>query len=380
MALTQCAPCRYPLKVSVTENLQRLVECESPSEDLEACHRVVEVARDIANEVLGGGAFKVEEGGRPIFWWGSRQPQILLLAHLDTVWPIGSRQPLWIIDGDIARGPGIFDMKAGFIQALYALSEIPQVSESIALIGTTDEEIESISSKGFLENLSRKAQAVLILEPSHYGKVKTRRKGAALYKIKIEGLASHAGLDPQKGINATTEIAHIVLKILELNSEEFETTVVPTVLHSGTTSNSVPAFATLEIDCRSFSMAELDRVDMALKSLETVDSRAAMHLSGGINRPPLETESTKFLYAKLELAAAKLGMNPIGQAAVGGVSDGNLAAAVGAQVLDGLGAVGDGAHADKEFVYLSQIPERITLLKEFLIMLLIDMDVAGAHR
>ncbi len=342
-------------------DLKALVECQSPSEDLAACREVVLLAADISERVLGSKAEVIEEGGRPVFWWGSKNPSVILLAHLDTVWPKDSFTPLWSIDGDIARGPGIFDMKAGFLQAMYALAEISN-KDSIALIATTDEEVGSQSSRAMIERISKSAKAVLVLEASLNGQAKTGRKGTAMYRILIHGRASHAGLEPEKGINSTTEIAQIVAQVLALENSQLGTTVVPTTMHSGTTTNTVPALAALDIDVRSFSKNELERVDASVRKLRASHPEARIEIEGKINRPPLESNSTMALYEVLERVAKDLGMTPIGHAAVGGASDGNFAAAAGAPTLDGLGAVGDGAHAPHEHILLSTIPNRIALL------------------
>ena len=253
--------------MAIVEDLKRLVEFESPSEDLLACRGVVELAIQIANENLKPEAELIEENGRPVFWWGSKNPKIVLLAHLDTVWPKGSYLPTWSVAGDIAKGPGVFDMKAGFLQAIYAVKEIPGADSKVAIIATTDEELGSQSSKALIERVSKSASAVLVLEASLNGKVKTGRKGTSMYQIALHGRASHAGLEPEKGINATTEIATIVIEVAKLANPEFGTTVVPTVMHAGTTTNTVPALATLDIDIRSFSAAELIRIDTAIKNL-----------------------------------------------------------------------------------------------------------------
>ena len=347
-------------------DLQKLVECESPTEDLKACIQVVELAATIADRVLGTPAQIKQEGGRPVFWWGAEKPRVVLLAHLDTVWPHGSFTPTWSVTGDKASGPGVFDMKAGFLQAVYALAEVPSAEQSVAIIATTDEEVGSQTSRALIEKISQSAEAVLVLEASLAGKVKTGRKGTAMYRISVTGRAAHAGLEPEKGINATTEIARLVSQISALENSEFGTTVVPTTMQSGTTTNTVPALATLDIDIRSYSKAELARIDSAIRALSPSHPEAKIEIVGGINRPPLEPTSTMKLYEKLEKVAAEIGMKPIGHASVGGASDGNFAAAAGAQVLDGLGAVGDGAHAPHEHILISSIPERITLLTAFI--------------
>jgi glutamate carboxypeptidase len=268
---------------------------------------------------------------------------------------------LWKEDGDKIFGPGTFDMKAGFLQAVYALKNINNAHSSVALIATSDEEVGSQTSRSLIERVSKEAKAVLVFEASLDGKVKVGRKGTSMYQIKVHGRASHAGLDPEKGINATVEISHIVLKMTALENKEFGTTVVPTTLHSGTVTNTVPALAVLDIDSRSFTMAELKRIDNAVKALKPVHPQARIEVTGGINRPPLELASTKNLYEKLESVAKSLGFAPIGSASVGGASDGNIAAATGVEVLDGLGAVGDGAHAPHEHILASSIQQRIQL-------------------
>ena len=345
------------------QDLESLVRCESPSEDLSACKKVVQLANEIATRELGTAAEILEVNGRPVFWWGDKNPKVVLLCHLDTVWPIGSFNPIWQIDGDVLRGPGTFDMKVGFIQALYALKDI---QGSVALIATTDEEIGSHASKELIMQVSKTADAVLVLEASLDGKVKTGRKGTAMYVVKAVGLASHAGLEPEKGINATVEIAAQILKLKELENSEFGTTVVPTMLKGGTTANTVPAEATLEIDARSFSQSDLERVDRAIQSLTAITPGAQIEITGGLNRPVLEPASCKELYEIAEKVAKSIGMAPLGSAQVGGASDGNFAAAAGASVLDGLGAIGGGAHAVNEWASIKAIEERKNFLNAFI--------------
>ena len=356
------------MSASAISDIQRLVECQSPTEDLAACTKVVDLAVEIANKVLSTPAKAITENGRPVFWWGAENPKIVLLCHLDTVWPHGSFNPIWKIEGDNAKGPGVFDMKAGFVQAMYAVKEIAGAENKVALVATTDEETGSATSKGLIERLAKGAQAVLVFESAIDGKVKTGRKGTSMYQVTVVGKAAHAGLEPEKGVNATVELAKLVLQITALENPALGTTVVPTVMQSGTTTNTVPAQAKLDIDIRSFTMAELNRVDAAIKSLKS--ETAKVEVSGGINRPPLETTSTLELYEKLEAVAKTLGMAPIGHASVGGASDGNLAAAAGAKVLDGLGAVGVGAHAPTESLVISSVEPRIKLTTAFITELL----------
>ena len=349
--------------------LEALVKLESPTEDLEACNDVVRLASDIATRILGTPAEIREVNGRPVFWWGPNNPEVVVLAHLDTVWPKGSFTPLWKVEGNRATGPGIFDMKAGFIQALYAMKDI---TGSAVLVATTDEETGSATSKEFIKDISANAKAVLVLEASLNGKVKTGRKGTAMYQVKIHGKASHAGLEPEKGVNSTVEMAHAILAVAALVDSEHGTTVVPTMLRAGNTTNTVPDLAVLDIDIRSYSMDDLKRVDSAIRNLKAVNPDTRYEITGGFNRPPLETSSTMALYERAEKVARDLGMPPLGHASVGGASDGNFAAAAGAQVLDGLGAVGDGAHAAHEWVDISTLDVRSNFLHALIKDLLND--------
>ena len=346
--------------------LQELVECQSPTEDLAACTRVIELASELVSRNLSTPAKVMTENGRPVLWWGSENPKVVLLTHLDTVWPTDSFLPLWKVDGDKIFGPGTFDMKAGFLQALHALKNIPGAEKSVALIATTDEEVGSQTSRALIERVSKVAEAVLVFEASLDGKVKTGRKGTSMYQVKVHGRASHAGLDPEKGINATVEISAQILKFAALENIEFGTTVVPTMLKGGTTANTVPAEASVEIDARSFSQSDLERVDKVIRSLIAITPGAKIEVTGGLNRPVLEPASCKELYEIAERVAKEIGMAPLGCAEVGGASDGNFAAAAGARVLDGLGAVGGGAHAANEWASVSAIEERKNFLHAFI--------------
>ncbi len=341
------------------EQLERLVRCQSPTSDLSACQAVINLAAEIASEVLNQPAQIREIENRPVFWWGDANPEIVLLTHLDTVWPIDSFAPIWEIKDNRITGPGVFDMKAGFIQALYSLRG---VTGSVALIATTDEESGSHSSKKLIEDLSRNARAVLVFEASVDGAVKIGRKGSADFKVTVTGKAAHAGLEPEKGINASTELSQLVLQIAKLENPEFGTTVVPTTMTSGSTTNTVPALASVDIDVRSYKAAELNRISAALKALVPQNLETKITVTGQINRPPLELTSTQSLFERAKEVNAGLGRPPLVGFSVGGVSDGNFAAAVGAPTLDGLGAIGGGAHAQGEWVKADSIDSQITFI------------------
>ena len=343
----------------VLGQLERLVRCQSPTSDLLACQAVINLAAEIASEVLNQPAQIREIENRPVFWWGDANPEIILLTHLDTVWPIDSFTPIWEIKDNRITGPGVFDMKAGFIQALYALRG---VSGSVALIATTDEESGSHSSKKLIEDLSRNARAVLVFEASMDGAVKIGRKGSADFKVTVTGKAAHAGLEPEKGINASTELSQLVLQITKLENPEFGTTVVPTTMTSGSTTNTVPALASVDVDVRSYKAAELNRISAALTALVPQNLEAKITVTGQINRPPLELTSTQSLFERAKKVNADLGRPPLVGVSVGGVSDGNFAAAVGAPTLDGLGAIGGGAHAQGEWVKADSIDSQIIFI------------------
>lgn len=341
------------------EQLERLVRCQSPTSDLSACQAVINLAAEIAAEVLNKPAQIREIENRPVFWWGDESPEIVLLTHLDTVWPIDSFTPIWEIKDNRITGPGVFDMKAGFIQALYALRG---VSGSVALIATTDEESGSHLSKKLIEDLSRNARAVLVFEASVDGAVKIGRKGSADFKVTVTGKAAHAGLEPEKGINASVELSKLVLEIAKMENPEFGTTVVPTTMTSGSTTNTVPALASIDIDVRSYKATELNRISAALTALVPQNLEAKITVTGQINRPPLELTSTQSLFERAKKVNASLGRPPLVGVSVGGVSDGNFAAAVGAPTLDGLGAIGGGAHAQGEWVKADSIDSQIIFI------------------
>jgi glutamate carboxypeptidase len=249
---------------------------------------------------------------------------------------------------------------------MYALKEIPGAFEKVALVGTTDEEIGSHASRELIEQYAKSAKAILVFESSIDDTVKIGRKGTSMYRITLHGRAAHAGLEPEKGINATTEISRIVLALSQLENQEHGTTVVPTLMRSGATTNTVPATATLDIDARSFLSSELMRVDTAIQAIAPFHPQARIEITGGINRPPLEHASTTELYKTIEVVAKRMGFPPVGHVSVGGASDGNLAAAVGGKVLDGLGATGHGAHAAHEHIFVSRLEPRISLIAEFI--------------
>ena len=351
--------------------VKRLVEISSPSEDVSANWDVINEANDIINELLGSPGVISEVKGRPTLQWrGGPNPKVLLLCHLDTVWPHGSYLPMWSQEGDVLRGPGVFDMKAGFIQAVIATSQLSN-KDGVVILATTDEEIGSECSRELLESVALECQAVFVFESAIDGKLKTGRKGTSMYQIEVIGRASHAGLDPEKGINATLEIATVYPNIISLNKPEIGTTVTPTTLKSGTVLNTVPERAVLDIDVRALTREEQERVHNGMMALNGISpGGATIRVQGDINRPALNPEMSATLFALAQISALELGLPPLEEAHVGGASDGNFTAAIGVPTIDGIGAVGAGAHAAHEWASASAISERANLVTRMLEKLL----------
>lgn len=353
-------------------SVQDLVECESPTEDLAACHRVVALAQELMNTWVPEPPRIEEHEGRPVLRWGVSEPEVLLLGHLDTVWPVGTLDRIpWQVEnsarGEVMRGPGVFDMKAGVVQGWAALALLDATdSDRVGMLLTTDEETGSLSSRQAIADSITNAQAVLVLEPSLDGALKIARKGTSWYTLTFRGKAAHAGLDPHRGINAVVEAAHFVTAAQHWGNQDLETTVTPTTLSAGTTSNTVPAQAELMLDCRAWTRAEQERVDALVRSWNLYHPEATWRITGGIDRPPMERAASEALFDLARIAASELQLPAPEGVAVGGASDGNLTAAAGIPTLDGLGAVGDGAHADHEWASVSAMPERAALLAELI--------------
>ena len=348
-------------------DLRELVECESPSADLAAVARSADVVAQIGTARLGIAPEYLVSDGRTHRRWrlGDGPSRVLVLGHHDTVWPLGSlaRHP-WSIEGNVVRGPGCFDMKAGLAMAFHALAELDE-SAGITLLVTGDEEIGSPSSRELIEEEARSASAALVLEASaDGGALKTERKGVSLYDVRVLGRAAHAGLEPERGVNATLELAHQALVVSALSDRETGTTVTPTVARAGTTTNTVPAEGSFSVDVRVRSLAEQNRVDVAMRSLRCVVPGASLEIAGGPNRPPLEAAASAGLFTRADALAKELGLSGLVAAAVGGGSDGNLTAGVGTPTLDGLGAVGDGAHARHEWTDVDAMPRRAALVAD----------------
>jgi glutamate carboxypeptidase len=348
----------------VLADIGALVSCESPSDDLDAVARSADVVAELGERLLGVAPERIVLDGRTHLRWRFGEPTVLILGHHDTVWPLGSlhRHPFRITAG-ILRGPGCFDMKTGVVMALHAVASLSDRT-GVSLLITGDEELGSPSSRTLIEQEARGCAAVFVLEASaDGGAVKTARKGVSLYRVHVTGRAAHAGLEPERGVNAAVESAHLLLAVAELGDAAAGTSVTPTLLRAGSTTNTVPADAEFAVDVRVWTVAEQDRVDAAIRALPTTLPGAAVRVDGGPNRRPMEPESSAALFAEAVDIAEHAGLTPFRGVAVGGASDGNFTAGLGVPTLDGLGAVGGGAHADDEHVVVAMIPERLVLLQ-----------------
>ena len=368
----------------LVDTIESLVRIESPSDDKAAVDRCgAELAARL--EAIGGRVTRLPQRDRgdhlrAEFAVGPadhlRQgsggqeagPHVLLLGHFDTVWPIGTleRMPLVQTDGRL-HGPGVFDMKAGIGLAMLAtralLETASPAARRIVMLWTTDEEVGSATSRAVIEDEARKSDAVFVLEPSlPGGAVKTARKGVGEYELHVHGIPAHAGIDPSKGASAIHELARQILRLEELHELARGVSVTVGRVSGGTRTNVVAEDARAVIDVRATTGSDAARLDEALRRLAPVDPRTTLTISGGIDRPPLErTEQVIRLYQKARAVASELGLT-LEEGSTGGGSDGNFTAATGVSTLDGLGAVGDGAHALHEHVEVSLLPDRAALV------------------
>lgn len=354
--------------------LAQLVTSETPSNNLPLIHAGMRIAAEMVEATAGLAPEVLDVEGRPHLRVRGNDDGVLVLCHLDTVWPEGtsSRWPFSVNDGR-ATGPGVFDMKAGIVQALFALRGLA-CAPAVTLLITSDEEIGSPTSRHLIEEEARRARAVLVLEPSLGGRLKVARKGISLYHITFTGRAAHAGLDPERGVNALLELAAQLDAIVALGDAARGTTVTPTLARAGTAINTVPAAAEVDIDVRAWTVDEQRRVDQAMHRLSPITAGAGLDVAGAVNRPPLEDRRSLALVQLAEDCSIATGGVPLGTSRVGGASDGNFTGALGVPTLDGLGAVGDGAHAEGEYVELATMPGRVALLRA-----LLERIVAGAH-
>lgn len=352
--------------------LKDIVEQESPSNDKELVDQLSVWIAKIFEELTGGLTRTIENkeyGNHVIGEFGEGDSQLLIMAHFDTVWPKGTldKMPFSVKDG-IARGPGVFDMKGGLIQGLFALNAIKELGvkldKKIVCIFDADEEIGNPTSQELIQEEAKKSDAVFVLEPgmSPAGAIKTARKGVGIFDIEVTGIPSHSGIDPEKGVSAIEELAHQTMYLHSLTDLEKGTTVNVGTFNGGTTSNVIAEKAYAEVDLRVKTNDEFDRVIPLIKGIKPKLDGANIMVNGGVNRPPLEkTEQVKQMFQMAKKLAKEHLNFELTEKETGGGSDGNLTSQF-APTLDGLGAVGDGAHANHEYLVLDEMPKRSALL------------------
>lgn len=339
---------------TMVEALRRLVEAESFSADPRALEQCAELLDSLCREILGRGVERLPEGC--LAWHRPGDRPVLLLCHYDTVWPTGTLQDFpFSVENGTARGPGVFDMKGGIIQALFALSV---TDGPVTLLLTPDEEVGSPRSRRVIEEHARGSRAALVLEPAaDNGGIKVARKGVAHWRIRIWGRAAHAGLEPEKGVNALVELAEQIRRIGVLARPDVGTSVAVTRAGGGTAENVIPESAWCEVDARMWTLEEGARLEQAMEGLAPVLPGVRLEVEGGVNRGPLERAMSEPLYRRLQALGYEL---PAVE--VGGGSDASFTAAMGVPTLDGLGAVGGGAHARSEHLVLAELPRRAEML------------------
>ncbi len=345
-------------------DLSVLVEAESPSRDVDRLTVHARLVSGMMVRLLGFAPDLVASPVGPhIHWRGGGEPRVLILGHHDTVHPAGTlaARP-FSVTGGIAAGPGVFDMKAGIVQALHAVAAMADRS-GVEILLSSDEEIGSRESRALIEERALACGAVLVLEPSaDGGALKTGRKGTGTFEVRVRGRASHAGLEPEKGINSLVELANLIPQIVAIADPSRGTTVTPTVASAGTADNVVPENASCFVDVRVAVPEEKPRVEAAMAALRGSVPGTEIEVLGGIGRPPMHESAAAVLMGIAAQVAAGAGIENLDGVVVGGGSDGNFTAAVGVQTLDGLGAVGGGAHSADEHVVVAEMPHRAALI------------------
>ncbi len=370
----------------IVSTIRELVEIESPSDNKAAVDRVAEAVAEKFSRLGGEVRFhRAKDFGShlQVNFGGKSAKPVLLLGHYDTVYPLGTLATMPCrVERNKLTGPGVLDMKSGIALMLHALAALQDwhkedwhggspgkeqgggLPRPVNVLLVSDEEVGSDSSRAITEALAKRAAAVLVLEPSYgrQGAVKTARKGVGEYLVKVTGKASHAGLDFQKGVNAILELARQIERISRFTDLKKGLTVNVGIVSGGSRTNVVPAEAAAQVDVRIARMTDAAGIDKKMRSLRPFHRKCKIEIGGGINRPPMErTAGVAALYAQASAIARELGWK-LGEAAVGGGSDGNFTAGLGIPTLDGLGAVGDGAHAPHEHILISELPRRAALI------------------
>jgi glutamate carboxypeptidase len=353
--------------------LARFVRAESPTDSKSAVDRF---GRMVAAEWRTRGAKvqvlrQAKRGNHLRVEWpakGESGGQILVLGHLDTVYPLGTlREMPYRVAKGRAFGPGIFDMKGGLVTALFAFDALKRASwqpkRCVVFLWTSDEETGSRSSRALIVREARRSAAVLVLEPASGldGRVKTERKGVGTAELIVTGRAAHAGINPGDGVNAIQELALQLKRIARLNDSKRGTTVSPTLIEGGTRDNVIPASARAILDLRARRAVDMRAVERSLRGLRPVLPGAKIEMRGGFSRPPLERCASAALFGRAQELSRAMGLT-LDEASTGGGSDGSLTAALGVPTLDGLGAVGEGAHSANENIVIDAVPERAALV------------------
>ena len=350
--------------------LEQMVKIESPSDDKVALDRMGEfLAHQF--EAIGGKVtmYPEKEAGNnlKVEFAGAGKP-ILLLGHFDTVWPMGTLNAMpFRIERGRAYGPGVYDMKAGITMMLFALRAVEAAGgrqRGVTVVLDTDEEVGSRTGRPLVEATAQNCEAVLVLEPSQgpKGHLKTSRKGVGEVTVRVRGRASHAGVDFEKGHSAVVELARQLLEVVKFSDPSRGITINPGVIHGGTRSNVVAAEAWAEVDLRIAYAADAGPLEAKFAALKPFDPVCSLEISGGLNRPPMErTKGTVRLFEMAQELGRAIGME-VQESATGGGSDGNFTSAIGIPTLDGLGALGEGAHAPNESIVIEELPRRTALL------------------
>ena len=358
--------------------LQRMVEIESPSDDKSALDRMGEFLGREFDRIGGKVTFdQQKEAGNHLkadfaggASGGNSGKPLLLLGHFDTVWPMGTLKsmPFRVDSGrGVAFGPGVYDMKAGITMMIFALRALQTGANDhrpVTVLLDTDEEVGSTTGRPLVEATAKDCEAVLVLEPSQgpKGYLKTSRKGVGDITIRVRGRASHAGVDFEKGRSAIVELARQLVEVVKFTDTSRGITVNPGVIQGGTRSNVVAAEAWAEVDLRIARATDAAELEQKFAALKPFDPDCSLEISGGINRPPMErTEGTARLFHTAQELGRAIGME-VQESSTGGGSDGNFTSALGIPTLDGLGALGEGAHASNESIVISDLPRRTALL------------------
>jgi glutamate carboxypeptidase len=354
--------------------LRELVEMESPSDNLDKVNDANDLVQRWTSEM--GGGVRRHDGGKfgdvlELRFGARGKRPVLVLGHLDTVWPIGTLKSMpWretqAEDGVRLMGPGVVDMKAGVVMALEAIAAViavrGELPRPVTLLLNPDEEVGSEVSRPHTERLAKESEAVFVLEPAQGLAYKTARKGVGHFEVTVEGVAAHAGVDFTSGHSAVREMARIVEEVSGWTDPSKGRTINVGVVAGGTRSNVIAARCKAEVDARVVTMEDAARVEEMFRGLRTRDEGCSVLVEGGINRPPMERSAgTVALFQKAQALAAEIGLD-LQEASSGGGSDGNFTAALGVPTLDGMGAVGGGAHASHEYVLAGHLVERTALL------------------